>query len=152
MRLPLLTAFMFIFAMPAQAQDVSGEVMAHAQNVAKSCLSKWDSAACVKAVGASNKDLAIGYAENLHAKGKKQAVEAVKNGCAAATVEDKKDFPARAFASAYTECVNTIYDTTVSTKVMPDQSHYQLLVASGLCMSGDQRCAAFEAQMKAWAR
>lgn len=150
MRIFLLTAFLMIFSISASAQDVHKNVMAHAKNVANSCLGKWDSALCIKAMGASNKDLAINYAETLNAQGQKASLDAIKNGCAAATVDEKGEFPASAFASAYSECINTIYDITTKTNVLPDQSHYQLLVAGGLCLNADPRCAMFEQQMKAW--
>ncbi|MFP4313125.1 MAG: hypothetical protein ACLFR0_02250 [Alphaproteobacteria bacterium] len=146
----VLSTLGILAALPAQAQQVDQAVMAHAKNVAGACVGNWESAGCIEAMGKSNKDLAINYAETLNAQGHKASLDAIKNGCAAATVEEKGEFPATAFGSAYVECVNTIYDTTTKTSVMPDQSHYQLLVAGGLCITKDPRCNAFEEQMKNW--
>lgn len=135
---------------PSQAQQISPQVMTHARTVAVSCVGQWRTASCIQAMGKSNKDLVINYASALNAKGAKAALDILKQGCAAATVAEKNNMPSKAFASAYNECSNTIYDLSSRTNTLPDQSHYQLLVAGALCMDGDSRCGQFEAQMKNW--
>lgn len=141
---------MTMAAQPSQAQKISPQVMTHARTVAINCVGQWRTASCIQAMGKSNKDLVINYATALNAKGAKAALDILKQGCAASTVAEKNNMPSKAFASAYNECSNTIYDLTNRTNTLPDQSHYQLLVAGALCMDGDSRCGDFEVQMKNW--
>lgn len=148
--LSLIFSGILFLSAPTHAQQINQQVLIHARSVAVACVAQWRTAKCINALGKSNKDLVINYATDLNAKGQKPALETLKQGCAAATVEEKDNFPASAFASAYNECSNTIYELTTKTNILPDQSHYQLLVAGSLCMNADKSCGQFEEQMKAW--
>ena len=142
----------FASTSPAQAQQVNKQVLAHAGQIASVCPQKWETQNCLKAVSSSNKTLAVNYATKLDQAGHKASVEQVKQVCAAATAGTEGEYPAYALQSAFTECVNGLYDISQKTNILPDQSHYQLLVGSVLCLSKAPQCAALEQQMSAYAR
>lgn len=133
---------------PAPAQ-IDGAVMQHAMTISKTCPGAWTQAACLKALSSSNHDLAVNYAQSVQNAGKTEAVEAIKQSCAASTAATQQDYPAKAMQSAFTECANGIYDISQKTGVNPDPTSYQLLVGSILCLSGAPQCAALEQQMRA---
>ncbi len=148
-----LSALFVLFTAPpayAQAANIDKNVLRHAATIASICPGKWKNDKCLKAVSLSNKDMAIKYAAMLNAKGQKDQVEAVKQVCAAATVtqdEIDEDIPAYAFASAYTECANGIFNISEKSKVKPDQYHYGLLIGAVQCLNKTPECSLLEAQM-----
>lgn len=146
----IITLIAFIAIMPftsAFAQQISPQVLAHAKQIGQTCPQKWETQNCLKAVSSSNKTLVVNYMQALDAKGKKAEVEQVKQVCAASTAATEGEYPAYAMKSAFTECTNGLYDISQKTGVLPDQSHYQLLVGAVLCLSDAPQCAALEAGM-----
>jgi hypothetical protein len=141
----LMILFSGASARAEEARPPRQPASTHASDIGKLCPGKWEDASCLAAVSQSNYDLTLGYADAL-AKAP-QAVESLKQHCAAATVIDS-NIPAYAYKSAYTECANGIYDISENTGVSPDTSHYQLLVGAVLCLSKDARCAGIESQLK----
>lgn len=128
--------------------QVEDYVLQHAQNVAKNCgPGAWENKPCIKALSESNLVLAANYASTLKQRGKIQAADKIVEDCAASTAGREIEVPTYAIVSAFTTCANSIYDVSESTKIKPDQSHYQLLVYPTLCLSGDNRCSAFEGQL-----
>lgn len=122
----------------------SGAAQKHARAVAKACLGQWKKQSCLKAVSRSALVLAANYAGRLQQKGHNQAVGTIKDKCAAATAATRRDYKAETMRSAYAECANAILETSNTTGLKPDQSHYQLLVGPVLCIKGDRRCSAIE--------
>lgn len=145
-------ALIFSGSATANAQQISPQVLAHAKQIGQTCPQKWETQGCLAAVSSSNKTLAVNYMRALEAKGNKPAMEQVKQTCAAATAATEGEYPAYAMQSAFTECTNSLYDISQKTGVLPDQSHYQLLVGSVLCLSKAPQCAALETQMGKMAR
>lgn len=141
-------ALLIGFANIAAAQQISPQVLAHAKQIGQTCPQKWETQPCLAAISSSNKTLAVNYMQSLEAKGKKSAMEQVKQLCAASTAATEGEYPAYAMQSAFTECTNGLYDISQKTGVLPDQSHYQLLVGSVLCLSKAPQCAALEAGMQ----
>lgn len=126
----------------------SGEVSAlaenSARNMAQACIGNWESKACLRASSQSSLEMAATYAEKLDNAGRKEALEILKDQCAASTAATRGDYPAYAMTSAYTECANIIVDITDATGIEPDIDHYQLLVGAVLCLTKDKRCTAIE--------
>ena len=141
-----------LFIQSVVAQQVSPQVMSHAVKIAKTCPDHWEKTACTEAISNSNMDMVVNYATALEKAGHKASLEPLKEHCAAATAIPEENIPAYAFQSAYTECVNSIYDISQKTKVTPDQSHYQLLVGSVLCLNKAPECAGLEKQMQVYAQ
>ena len=130
--------------LPAHAQAVSAVSKTHATALANACPGNWESPACLTAVSQSNMVLVSNYGAMLQHKNKNEAAETLKQHCAASTAHSKEQFPAYAMNSAFIECVNIISDLADQTQVMPDQSHYQLLLLPALCLSKDKRCGPME--------
>lgn len=148
-----LVSGIFVSALPASAQQATPSAAAttHAGSVASACLSNWESPACLQAMSNSNMVLISNYGAELQQKGKNEAAESIKQHCAASTAAREQQFPAYAMKSAFTECANTMSDVTEQTGISPDPSHYQLLVASVLCMNGDRQCAPISQALKKYA-
>ena len=148
----LFAACFSIMTTSAQAQGVPTYVQQHTSNIATACVGHWETQDCLRAVSESNIVMVSNYAESLKQSGNGQSMEPLKQQCAASTAASKDEFPAYAMQSAFTECANAIYDISSGTGISPNQSHYQLLVGSVLCLSNDPRCAALESQMAAYRR
>ena len=135
---------LFIAVPSAHAQTASAVSLTHAKALAAVCPGHWESPACLTAVSQSNMVLVSNYGAMLQHKNINDAAETLKQHCAASTAHSKEQFPAYAMNSAFIECVNIISDLADQTRVMPDQSHYQLLLLPALCLSKDKRCAPME--------
>jgi len=145
----LATAACLLFTISsAQAQylkpQASSASTQHAKIVSKACLGKWETQSCLKAVSDSALVMISNYAAKLKKNGKGSSLETLKEHCAASTAASNGEYPADAMVSAYVECANIISDINDATGLMPDQSHYQLLVGPVLCIRKDRRCAAIE--------
>ena len=140
----------------AQAQymrkKASKESIAHARLVSRACLGQWESQKCLKAVSDSSLIMVANYGAALKRKGKGSQLETLKNHCAASTAASNGEYPAYAMQSAYAECANIISDIVDATNIMPDQSHYQLLVGPVLCLSKDRRCRGIESDLRKYTR
>lgn len=116
----------------------------NARVMAPACVNKWETQECLRATSQSALEMAATYAEKLDKAGHKDALEVLKDQCAAATAATRGQYPAYAMTSAYTECANIIVDISDETGINPDQSHYQLLVGAVLCLTKDPRCRVIE--------
>lgn len=137
---------------PAKAQSAQqgGETKSArelAGMMAQTCPGSWKSGACLKNISESVLYLAAGYAADLQKSGNSQAIETLKQKCAAATAATSQDVPAYALESALTECVNNIYGIQQDTGVNPDADLYQLAVVSTLCLKNDPKCKGLENQL-----
>lgn len=152
----LLTATILLPHTNAQAQFITPKAskvsIQHAKIVSKACIGNWESQPCLKAVSESALVFAANYGAKLKRRGKSKSMETLKQHCAAATAASQGEYPAYAMQSAYTECANIIYDISEETKVTPDQSHYQLLVAPVLCLSKARECKGIESGLKKYTR
>lgn len=138
-------ALALVIAAPsAHAQTASAVSLTHAKALAAVCPGNWESPACLTAVSESNMVLVSNYGALLQHKKLTAAAETLKQKCAASTAHREEAFPAYAMNSAFIECVNIISDLADQTHVLPDQSHYQLLLLPALCLSKDQRCDPME--------
>lgn len=122
----------------------SEEAVIHAGRVAAACLEGWETQSCLSTVSESNLVMAANYAAMLEKNAKTNAMEDLKQHCAASTAATQGEYPAYAMRSAFVECANIISDITYKTNISPDKSHYQLLVGAVLCLDGDHRCTAIE--------
>lgn len=139
--------------MPQQsyAQPIASEESAlFARELSNTCLKQWEAPGCLSNISQSTLVLAANFAGDLESSGMVGAVEQVKQSCAAATAATQGNYPAYAMRSAFTQCANSIADISEQTRINPDQSHYQLLVSSILCLSKDRRCAMIEKGLKAY--
>lgn len=143
----LLALIIMLVPMSAQAQSQVSED--HARRVASVCPGNWNSQECMKVVSGSTLVMVANYMKALDEAGKKTEVETIKQNCAAATAATQQEVPAYAMLSANTTCANMIYDVSEQTGVVPDQSHYQLLVGPILCMNADRRCPPIEQELAA---
>lgn len=129
----------------AKAESTPSEAAASfAKLLSNNCLKRWNNPTCLSNISQSALVLAANYAGDLQSNGMVGAVEQVKQHCAAATAGTKGDYPAYAMQSAFTECANIIYDVSEQTKIKPDNSHYQLLVGSIMCLNKDRSCPSIE--------
>lgn len=159
--LALVTMMMVCFTFgsqfsPAQAQFVnkprnttnktaSNTALEHAKRVATACTpGKWESQPCLKAVSENNLVMLANYGEALQKHKKNESWELLKDNCAASTAATKGEYPAYAMRSAFVECANIIYDITESTRMVPDQSQYQLLVGAVQCLDKTVACNGIE--------
>ena len=143
----LVFAAAFGMATSANAQQVTPQVMAHAQKIASTCPGSWEQQTCLEAVSESNITLASNYAETLNNAGKSGQLEPLKQLCAASTAATEGEYPPAAMSSAFTECANGIYDISEQSGIKPDQSNYQLLIAAILCLNKDPQCGVLERSM-----
>jgi len=123
----------------------------NAKIVAQSCLGgDWEQQKCLKAVSQNNLVMASNYGSALQESGKANEAELIKQNCAASTAATRDEFSAYAMKSAYVECVNVIADVASATKMLPDQSQYQLLVAAIQCLNKTDACAHIEKALMAY--
>jgi hypothetical protein len=148
--------FRFIFALlimvitnTAAAQEIA---MVHLKKIAATCPDQWQSQACLAVVGQSNLEMVAHYGARLQENGHDRAAETLKNHCAASTAARSERIPAFAMASAMTECSNIIATLSEETGLKPDLSHFQLMIAPVLCLSGHPDCSDISDQIKAYAR
>lgn len=140
-------------AQQAQAQaTISPQVAAFAKKIASTCPGNWENQSCLKDISESNIAMVSNYAQALDNAGKNEALEPLKQTCAASTAATKGVYPPEAMKSAFTECANGIYDITTKTSISPDQSHYQLLIAGILCLSKDPQCKLLETSLEKTAK
>lgn len=144
----VVLAFSALSLQPAQAQymkpQASSVSVEYARSVAKACIGQWESQGCLKSLSESALVFISNYGAALQKAGKVQELEVLKEECAASTAASQGEYPAYAMKSAFTVCSNTIYDILEKTKIMPDQSHYQLLVAPVMCMNSPRDCKSIE--------
>ena len=128
------------------AEEPSAESVKYAVGVAGVCLGRhWDRPSCLRVVSESTLTLAANYAGDLQTQGHERVLEDLKQHCAAATaMTGEEDYPADAMTSAFKECAEIMLDIATKTGVMPDPSHYQLLVGAVLCLELDSRCTFIE--------
>jgi hypothetical protein len=125
----------------------------YARRVAPACTGgKWETQPCLKAVSESNLAFASNYIKTLRQRGKGQGGEKIKEHCAASTAASQGESPAYAMRSAFVECANMVFDVSEQTGVLPDQSHYQLLVSAVQCLDKSQACKAIETGLAAYKR
>jgi hypothetical protein len=143
--------FTLFLALPVSQKayaQASAESATYARLTSTHCLGRWARQECLTSISQSTLVLAANYAGLLESHGLVDAVEEIKQHCAAATAGTKGEYPAYAMQSAFTECANMIFDISEQTQVKPDLSHYQILVGAILCLSKDRRCAGIEKQLK----
>lgn len=141
----LSLCFLMLSTHQAQAQQVPPQVVQHIRQLQQNCMSgQWESQACIRALGESNLTLASQYAESLKKSGKAADADDIVQHCAASTASTKKQVPAYAMASAMTECANAMGDTANKTRIKPDLTHYQILIAGALCLSKHPKCPPLE--------
>lgn len=116
----------------------------HVTNVSRACIGHWEKQSCLQSVSSTALTLTAKYAETLNQKGQDQAIEYLKEYCAAATAATKGEYPAEAMRSAYTECVNIIADLSDKTGMKPNPEYYQLLVGAVLCLNKNKNCTYVE--------
>lgn len=139
-------------AQQGQPQGLDQGVIRHAMTISKACPGNWGAQSCLRAMSASNQDMAINYALKVKEAGHEQELETIKETCAASTAATQGEYPADAMRSAFTECVNGMYTVSEKTGVTPDQSHYQLIVGAVLCMNNAPQCPQLEKQMRTLVR
>jgi len=111
------------------------------------CPAQWDQQQCLSVVSSITKLMVQDYADTLNKSGHKAAIDPLTQECAAATAAAEGEYPAEAMRSAFTVCANYLATMAEKTQLTPNQDAYQILVGSILCLSGDPRCAAIEAQL-----
>lgn len=139
----------------AQAQNAAAPsqvVLQFAASVAQACVADWGAQGCLSAVSESNIAMLSDYGAALQNAKHDAAAETLKQHCAATTAASQQNVPAYAMLSALTECANTISDIASRTALMPDPSHYQLMIAPLLCLGGNPACAEITAQLTAYTR
>lgn len=148
--LSLLTLALFTFSpLTAQAEAVpSATALTYAKLLGQSCPGQWESQTCLKAASQSSLTLAANYGGALQDKKLNAEAETIKQHCAAATAATQGEYPAYAMRSAFTECTGTISDVAEKTSVNPDVSHYQLLIATVMCLDKDAGCGEIEKTLK----
>lgn len=134
-------------AQPGQQGGETKSAKELAGMMAQTCPGSWKADGCLKNISESVLHLAAGYAAALQNSGNSQAIETLKQKCAAATAATSQDVPAYALESALTECVNNIYGIQQSTGVSPDADLYQLAVVSTLCLKDNPECSGLEQQL-----
>lgn len=149
----------FSWALPSNAQPQFAEkevpsntALKYASIVADACVSRWEDAACVRALSESSLTLVSDYGAQLQYRKMDGSLEILKEHCAATTAATKQDVPAYAMESAMTECLNYISDIGSTTGVLPDLSHYQLMTMSLFCMGKTSQCEVVEQQMTQYMR
>ncbi len=151
----ICVAFFCFFIMSYQAEAQSGASSASqalAAKISNNCIDSWSDPACMAALSDNVTVLASDYAARLKNAGYDDSVlEALKQGCAAATAASTQDVPVEAMRSALTECANLIVDINDQSGIKPDQSLYQLLTYPLLCYQEDPLCTVFELQLDAFA-
>ncbi|MAE50190.1 MAG: hypothetical protein CMH27_00085 [Micavibrio sp.] len=148
---PLIAAIaIYTFMTPgaSNAQQPTPVTIVHAKTIAETCPGQWEHQRCLQSLSYSNLALAGQYAEALNKAGKKDAIETLRQTCAASTAATKGEYPPAAMTSAFTTCANSIYSLSEETGIKPDQSHYQLLIAAILCLNKDPQCELLEAGLK----
>jgi hypothetical protein len=148
-----LTFFLFalglsVFCTPAAAQ--SETAVKYAKAAAQYCPQNWTSQNCLKTLSRSAFEMISGYGAHLKNQNKPKAAEYLKEQCAASTAGTKEDnIPAYAYHSAFTVCLNAIAEIHKQLGTAPDDSLYQLLAFSTLCLreQQDKTCTSFEAQL-----
>mgnify|MGYP006293828239 CR=1 FL=1 len=136
----------------AHAQSgASSASQALAAKISNACITNWEDPACMAALSDNVIVLASDYASKLKDVGYGEDVlEALKQGCAAATAANTQEVPAEAMRSAMTECANLIASISEQSGIKPDQSLYQLLTYPILCYEGNSLCSVFELQLDAF--
>lgn len=130
------------------AHAVSAQSLQSASQMASVCPGAWQSPACLTAVSQSNYTMVSNYGAVLQQANLNSQAESLKQNCAASTAHREQAFPAAAMRSAFVTCANHISDLVDQTNVSPDLDHFQLLVASIMCMDKDKSCAQMEAGLK----
>lgn len=151
--LSLLTLALFAFApTTSHAENApSTTALTYAKSMGQSCPGQWESQPCLKAASQSSLALAANYGGALQEKKLAADAENIKQHCAAATAATQGEYPAYALKSAFIECANTISDTATKTTLDPDVSHYQLLIATIMCLDKDAGCVEIEKTLKSHA-
>lgn len=154
LRILFVAVFCFL-TMGSQAEAQSGASSASqalAAKISQMCIDSWVEPACMASLSDNVTVLASDYAAKLKEVGYGDDVlEALKQGCAAATAASSQEVPAEAMRSAMTQCANLIADISKQSGVKPDQSLYQLLTYPILCYQEDPLCSVFELQLDAFA-
>lgn len=148
--LSLLTLALFAFAPAAShAESVpSATALTYAKALGQACPGQWESQPCLKAASQSSLALAANYGGALQEKKMNAEAEEIKQHCAASTAATQGEYPAYAMKSAFIECANTMSDVATKTTLEPDVSHYQLLVATVMCLDKDAGCVEIEKTLK----
>lgn len=148
--LSLLTLALFAFApTPSHAEAVpSATALTYAKSLGQVCPGQWESQPCLKAASQSSLALAANYGGALQEKKLNAEAEEIKQHCAASTAATQGEYPAYAMKSAFIECANTMSDVATKTTLDPDVSHYQLLVATVMCLDKDAGCVEIEKTLK----
>jgi len=120
----------------------------YAKNISRNCLGQWGKQSCLKAISDSNLVMIVNYGEYLKKQGKIGSLEKLEEHCAASTAARNGRYPANVMQSALRECTNIISNIASDTNIIPDQSHYQLLVGAIICLSKDRQCQKIEAGLK----
>lgn len=136
----------------AQTQTPSATSVQFAKSIARACLPDWAAQKCLSAVADSNVSLLSNYGADLQGRKMDADAETLKQHCAATTAANQQTIPAYAMRSALNECANTITDLSTRTGVLPDPSHFQLLIAPLLCLGDNPSCAQIIEQMQVYLR
>ncbi len=115
--------------------------------ISQNCPNIWEEKPCLQSLAVLSHTMATDYSDRLEKAGHGDALEPLKQHCAAATAAAEIDVPAYAMKSALTECINHISDTTEQTEVPPDLNMYQLAVSAVICMNKDEKCKSIEAEL-----
>ena len=138
---------------PAQEKQATKTAQDFATMIANACIGeRWETQQCLRSVSENVMVMTINYYESLEKRGKGTAAETIKQECAAATAATQDEFPAYAMKSAYTGCVNALYETNQKTGVNFDLSQYQLLVGAVQCLDKTPTCTALEKGLSAYKR
>jgi hypothetical protein len=148
--LSLLTlALLTLSPAMARAEAVpSATALTYAKLLGQSCPGQWESQTCLKAASQSSLTLAANYGGALQERKLNAEAEDIKQHCAASTAATQGEYPAYALKSAFIECANTMSDVAAKTSIDPDVSHYQLLVATVMCLDKDAGCVEIEKTLK----
>ncbi len=126
---------------------VEGVALSHMNNMASYCVSDWEKESCLKELSSVSMSMATNYASKLDAANKKDAMETLKQHCAASTAALKISVPAYAMKSALTECINNVFDISAATLIKPDLTLYQLMTSSVMCLGKEPSCKNIEERL-----
>ena len=115
------------------------EIIGYAQSMAQHCIPRtWTSPACYTVVTNSNKVMTANFMATLQQNGHVEQEEILKQGCAAAAALNSiRGLKQEAAASATTQCMNTFSDVASEVDIVPNPTHFQLLMAATYCYRDD---------------
>lgn len=130
---------------PPRDVSVDKDFAKDTASIAAACPRDWESEPCLKATSQAAMVLISQYGASLQQGGYEDAMEPLKQECAASTAATQQDgIPAYAMKSAYTVCANKIGEIAESTGVKPDPSYFQLIFATIICMDKQPQCERME--------